>query len=166
VDEFIEFVFLQNAGVSPSSIGGLVLYDGASGESVAAYTFQEGLLTVDQDDPNVGYIVWSIALADGGPYGFALVDHCNTVVHLISYGGSFQAKEGVAENIVSTDIRYTLIGDTAAGYSLQRMGIGYKETQTDNMWVLAEQTKSMANAFQTFGTCSEVRVSPPNAFRP
>lgn len=131
-----------------------------------AYPFQQGLLTVDQDDPNVGYIVWSTALADGGPDGFALVDHCNTVVHFISYGGSFQAKEGVAENMVSTDIRYTQIGDGAAGYSLQRMGIGYKETQTDSVWVLAQQTKSMANAFQTFGTCKEKRVSPPNNFRP
>jgi hypothetical protein len=155
-DEFIEFVFLLNGGVTPSSIGGLVLYSGVTGKSVWAYTFEEGLLTFDEDDSSVGYIVWKSYLADGGPDGFALVDRCNKVIHFMSYGGSFQAKEGVAKNMVSTDIRYTQNGDAAAGYSLQRIGIGYEETQADNIWVLAQQTKSTANAFQTFGTCSEV----------
>jgi uncharacterized protein len=155
-DEFVEFVFRQNPGVSPASIGGLVLYDGVMGESTRAFTAADALLKFDENDSNIG---WSTELADSGPAGFALVDGCNTVVQFMSYGGSFQAKEGVANNMMSTDIRYKQSGDTAVGFSLQRIGIGYNQTQTDNNWVLAKQTISAPNAFQTFGTCHEVRVN-------
>jgi hypothetical protein len=74
-------------------------------------------------------------------------------------------KEGVAKDLVSTDIGYGQSGDGAAGHSLQRIGIGFEQSRDNNQWVHAKATRGKANALQTFGTCKLVRIYPGGCCR-
>jgi uncharacterized protein len=155
-DQFVEFVFQADAGISAMSIGGIVLYDGTTGKSTLAFGVADATFFFDSDDKNIGYVVWDIELEDGLS-GVALVDNCNSVLQFVSYEGSILGKEGVAEDQVSTDIGYSQSGSGAAGLSLQRIGIGFVQSRDDNKWVHTQHTRGKANALQTFGTCQPVR---------
>jgi hypothetical protein len=166
VDQFVEFVFRANGtGISAQSIGGIVLYDGATGYSTLAHGVADATFFDDSDDANVGYVVWDIGELPDGLSGVALVDNCNTVLQFVSYEGTFLGKEGVAKDLVSTDIGYGQSGDGAAGHSLQRIGIGFEQSRDNNQWVHAKATRGKANALQTFGTCKPVRFYSSGCFR-
>lgn len=154
--EFVEFMFQVNAGISSTTIGGIVFYSGATGKSTFAMSVSDATVSYDSDDPNIGYIVWDVALGDG-PDGFAIVDKCNTVLQYPSYEGSLLATEGLAKDLISDDIQYSQSGNTADGYSLQRIGIGFEQSRSDKNWVLSKQTRGQPNTLQTFGECNSVR---------
>jgi uncharacterized protein len=153
-------VFQADSGISAQTIGGLIIYDGVTGLGTIAYGVANATFYVDNKNTSIGYIVWDIELIDERA-GVALVDNCNSVLQFVSYEGAFVAEDGLANGQLSTDIGYFEEGIHiwSEDFSLQRMGIGYEETKTENVWVLAEQTRSKANVFQTFGPCKAVRVA-------
>ena len=133
-----------------------MLYDGSTGRSTFSYSAAEASLAVDPDNSNVGFIVWDVPLADGGPGGIALIDGCNNVVHFMSYEGSFMATEGLAENLVSSDIRYSESGRRTDEFSLQRIGVGFDNARVNNEWIVSKRTRGASNALQVLGECSPV----------
>ena len=133
-----------------------MLYDGRTGLPTISHSVAEAILTVDPDNSNVGFIVWYVQLGDGRPDGIALVDECNNVVHFISYEGSFLATEGLAENLVSSDIRYSESGYRTEQFSLQRIGIGFDNARVNNEWIVAKRTHGASNALQVLGECNPV----------
>ena len=145
----------MDSGISADTIGGLVLYDGATGKSTFAASVSEAHFSFDPENSNIGFILWNFASLGDGPHGFALVDKCNSVLHFMSYEGSFVATEGFAEGDVSTDIRAQESG-TAGASSLQRIGIGFEETRDNNQWVFGKTTPGSSNMLQTFGSCEPV----------
>ena len=88
-------------------------------------------------------------LQNGAPDGLALVDSTGAVVEFLSYEGAFEAADGPAIGIMSTDIGVSESGGTAVGQSLQRVGTG--QLASDFMWT-GPLTASFGsiNAGQTF----------------
>ena len=155
--EFVEFVFLLDSIVSPSNIGGLVLYEEATSASREVLVTQEAVLYFDPEDPNVGFAVWETPLNDG-PFALALVDGCNSVVQFVSLEGRVTATEGVAKGMASTDIRYSEDGTATGDESLQR-----QSCQAGNQfptWVSASRTPGASNVDQDVRSCLEQGSSP------
>ncbi|HEX5438431.1 MAG TPA: DNA/RNA non-specific endonuclease, partial [Gemmatimonadaceae bacterium] len=63
-------------------------------------------------------------IQNGSPDGVALIDARARVVELLSYEGTFTARDGAARGIRSTDIGVAEGNSTAAGTSLQRDSAG------------------------------------------
>lgn len=105
IGEFVEVVMAPGFTGTAADIA-LWFYNGSNGEpyapdSVPLSSFASGDL-VD------GYQFYSLAqegIQNGSPDGFALVDtRTNTVLHFLSYEGTFTASTGPAAGLTSTDI--------------------------------------------------------------
>ncbi|RUA05833.1 MAG: hypothetical protein DSY38_05225 [Fusobacteria bacterium] len=107
----------------------LVAYNGSNGMSYHTTDLSGDL--PDQDD-GFGTLAFAMSLQNGSPDGIALVDAGGTVVQFLSYEGSFEATDGPANGMTSTDIGVSEPGSTNVGYSLQLGNItkGY----TDFVW--------------------------------
>jgi uncharacterized protein len=159
--EFVEVVVVTNS----TKVGGLVLYDGATGAAYKSLTVQEAITSspakaaaTAAPSSAVSYLVWDVVdiLDANGPHGMALHDVAGVVLEFISYGGgSFMAIDGVAKGLASKDIIYKQSDDNNKLHSLQRIGTG---STAGDRWVLAPSTRGAVNVLQNFGGCTAVRV--------
>jgi hypothetical protein len=110
----------------------LVLYNGSNGTVYGTTDLGSAeFTTVD----GVGYAVVeypSNGIQNGSPDGVALVDPQGVVLEFLSYEGTFEATDGPASGITSTDIGASEPGSTPVGQSLSR--------QEDDSWLLGPES--------------------------
>ncbi|MBB4659608.1 ExeM/NucH family extracellular endonuclease [Parvularcula dongshanensis] len=116
VGEFVEVRTAAGADVS-----GLVLelVNGNDGGVYAALTAAGASVTSDGAYDYYVFALPTNGLQNGSPDGLALSDG-GQLVEFLSYEGSFEATEGAAAGVTSTDIGVFEPGDTSVGFSLQR----------------------------------------------
>src|SRR5699024_4118915 len=95
----------------------VVLYNGSGGgvydtETLQATVGAEGVTVLDYPTNGV---------QNGEPDGLALVDASGEVVEFLSYEGQFEAADGPAEGMTSTDIGVAETSSTPQGLSLQKI---------------------------------------------
>src|SRR5699024_10321141 len=95
----------------------VVLYNGSGGGVYDTKTLQatvgaEGVTVLDYPTNGV---------QNGEPDGLALVDASGEVVEFLSYEGQFEAADGPAEGMTSTDIGVAETSSTPQGLSLQKI---------------------------------------------
>ena len=122
-----------------------MLYNGSNGQSYGTIVLN-GVIPDQQN----GYGAVSFTSADiqNGPDGFALIGPQGQVVQFLSYEGEFQATNGPAAGLTSTDINVEENG-AAAGTSVHLRGFG--EQAGDFLWGSGPATPGAGNGFQTFG---------------
>ena len=155
--EFVEVVvnsqfFFDNPGASLGDIT-LTLYNGNGGGS---YDIPHTLDTFTEHASVLGHRIFTKDIAgiqNGSPDGMAL-DFSGTVFEFISYEGSFNATDGPANGLASTDIGVAEDGGTAIGESLQLSGTGNESG--DFTWnAAAAETKGALNTNQSFTAIPE-----------
>jgi len=100
----------------------LVPYNGNGGVSYSATTLSG---TISDQQNGFGTIWFAISgLQNGAPDGIALVDDGGVVIQFLSYEGSFDATDGPASGMTSTDIGVSEGSTSTVGYSLQLIGSG------------------------------------------
>ena len=114
--------FVEVAGPAGLSLSGwkLIGYNGGTG---LAYDTINLSGTLPDDDNGFGVLSFAFSgLQNGAPDGVALVDNEDTVIQFLSYEGSFEANDGAADGITSTNIGVSETSSTPIGYSLQLSG--------------------------------------------
>ena len=134
----------------------LELYNGRGG---AVYrTVDLSTTTLQNAIGGLGFILIELptnGLQNGAPDGIALIDNTNTVIQFLSYEGVFEATDGAAIGLTSTDIEVAETSSTAIGTSLQLTGDGL--VYTDFTWSPSDtSTYGAINSGQSFGG-----ISPP-----
>lgn len=113
---------VEVAGPPGTALGGwrLVLYNGANGRAYDEVALSGTL-------PASG-AVWTATpgLQNGSPDGVALVGPAGAVAEFLSYEGAFEATDGPAFGLRSTDIGTEEASDTPRGQSLQRTAGGWR----------------------------------------
>ncbi len=97
----------------------IVLYNGSSTQRNVYDTYPLAGVVVDQGGGDGVIVVDTPGIQNGGPDGVALVDP-DGVVEFLSYEGTFEAVDGPAVGLTSTDIGVAESGTTLADQSLQR----------------------------------------------
>jgi len=125
VGEFVEVV-IQNPGSYTLSDFLVTLYNGATGLAYGTHnlgtTFTAGVN--DPTDATFTYYYNNISgIQNGDPDGICLSWQGNVIL-FISYGGSFTATDGVANDQASTDVGSEVEASTPIGYSLGLTGSG------------------------------------------
>ncbi|MBL9138415.1 MAG: PEP-CTERM sorting domain-containing protein [Verrucomicrobiales bacterium] len=142
--EFVE-VIAPNTLTDLASVR-LTLYNGGDG---APYGTSHLLSTFTAGESHEGWTVYSKSingLQNGAPDGLAL-DLAGTVVHFVSYEGSFTAASGPAASLSSSDIGLAESDATPAGSSIGLRGAGI--TLADFTWTAFQvATPGMLNAGQ------------------
>lgn len=145
VGEFIEVV-----GPAGTDLGeySLVLYNGSGG---AVYDTEALSGTIDEQRGGYGAESFPISgIQNGAPDGVAL-EGPDGLIQFLSYEGSFEATNGPADGVTSTDIGVEEKDDTPAGQSLQLTG-GPGEAYGDFEWTgPVAETPGQPNTGQTFG---------------
>lgn len=151
--------FVEIAGAAGTDLSGytLVAYNGSGGASYMT-TNLAGLI------PNLqggfGTLSFATPSLQNGPDGVALVDNQGGVIEFLSYEGSFQAINGPASGMTSTDIQVSESSSTLAGESLQLGGLGTKAS--DFFWQSeSAETPALINNNQTLGSPGD--TTPPAA---
>ncbi len=112
--EFIEVTGPAGADLTDWS---LVLYNGANGEAYKTISLSG---TIDNENGTEGAVSFSATgLQNGEPDGLALVNPLGEVVEFLSYEGYFDATDGPAAGMSSTDVGVSEPGNTPIGESLQ-----------------------------------------------
>ena len=112
-----EFVEIRTAAGDDVSMLQIELYNGNGGTVYASVDISS---LTRETDGTYDYYVWEHAgIQNGAPDGIALSNGGN-VVEFLSYEGSFEATNGTASGMTSTDIGVSESGATAVGESLQR----------------------------------------------
>jgi len=170
------------ANVEDVSTYSVVLYNGVDGQPYDAVLLssfetgeeEDGLTFYYYEFPRIG---GNVGLEVGGmeeingtdttmPAGMALVNNDETVLEFLSYGGSFTAQGGVAENMTTVDVGFTEDGDTPIGSSLQLTGAGcsrenfvWRAIEANNVDINpAGDTRGEENIAQTIVCVVEVEV--------
>ncbi len=121
----------------------VVLYNGNGGASYATEPLSG---TIPATCGARGVVVVNHAgIQNGSPDGMALVDGTGAVVEFLSYEGVFDATDGPAAGLTSTDIGVSEDGTEPAGESLQRDSLG--------VW--------SPPATASFGACNGSATPPP-----
>ena len=123
VNEMIEIV-IENPGNYTLSDFTVNLYNGNGGGSYDSETLDN--LTVGNTEGDFTFYTWtsfSSGIQNGAPDGLAL-SFDGSLIQFLSYEGTFEATDGVAVGVVSTDIGVSETGTTPVGYSLQLSGLG------------------------------------------
>lgn len=160
--EFIEIV-LENAGSYTLSDFTITLYNGNGGSSYNSTTLDQ--LTVGNTSDNFSLYTWfPSSIQNGEPDGIA-IDYQGTLIptQFLSYEGTFEAVDGSANGVMSTDIGVEEDSSTAIGESLQLLGTG--AVYNDFTWQEpAPETPGELNNGQTFGGTPEptITVVSPN----
>jgi uncharacterized protein YdeI (BOF family) len=140
---------IELAGLAGTNLTGwqLIPYNGNNGESYSALTLSG---TIPDQMAGFGTIFIPITgLQNGSPDGVALVDAENNVIQFLSYEGSFEATNGPAAGLTSTDIGVVEGSGTPASFSLQLTGTG--SAYADFTWAAeAASTFSAVNNNQLF----------------
>ncbi|MCK5051881.1 MAG: T9SS type A sorting domain-containing protein [Candidatus Cloacimonetes bacterium] len=160
--EFLEIV-LENAGNYTISEFTITLYNGNGSITYGTTTldtFTEGS-TVENFTI---YYKLITGIQNGSPDGIA-IDYQGTLIpgQFLSYEGTFEAGDGPAIGVMSTDIGVTEDGGTQIGESLQLLGTG--AVYSDFIWQEpAAETPGELNNSQTFGGTPEptIIVASPN----
>jgi uncharacterized protein len=101
------------------------LYNGANPSSAVTYnTLTQPNFTTGFDSFGYQYSVFELptnGLENGGNDGMALVAPNGSVIELWSYEGIFNASNGAAMGRTSVDVLVAETGNTAVGFSLQRV---------------------------------------------
>lgn len=159
---FINEIHYDNAGTDTGEFVEIAGPAGTdlTGWSLALYNGTYSLRALDDtialsgtlSDQTSGYGFLSVAtvgLQNGSPDGLALVDNFGSVVQFLSYEGSFEAANGPANGLTSTDIVVTEGSSTPVGHSLQLTGVG--TAYSDFTWAgPAANTSGEVNTGQTF----------------
>lgn len=116
VGEFIELRVAEGTDVSQATVE---LYNGSNGT-----LYNTLALTGAYASTGGGFDYYLITLPanglqNGAPDGLALIN-AGSVVEFLSYEGTFEAVEGTAAGLTSTDIGVTEASNTQIGFSLQR----------------------------------------------
>ncbi len=145
-NEFVEIASLADVNLAGWT---LVFYNGSNGETYLSHALS-GIIA--EQDNGFGTLAFDIAgIQNGEPDGIALVNPSNQVIQFISYEGAFEAVNGVAADLMSTDIGVSESSSTDAASSLSLAGTG--STFEDFTWeVTAENTKGAVNQNQSFET--------------
>ncbi|MBU6343389.1 MAG: hypothetical protein KGS48_17970, partial [Bacteroidetes bacterium] len=146
VGEFIEIA--GSAGINLSDYQ-LILYNGNGG---VVYTTTTLSGTIPNQSNGFGAVSFSYpvnGIQNGSPDGFALYRiSTNNVIQFLSYEGSFQAVDGPAVGMFSTDVGVQELGNEPVGLSLQLTGTG--QIATNFTWVgPITQSPGALNAGQT-----------------
>jgi predicted extracellular nuclease/endonuclease I len=141
---------IEIAGLAGTDLAGmsLVSYNGSNGTSYSI-TALTGIIP-DQES-GFGTVWFAISgLQNGAPDGVALVAaDGTTVLQFLSYEGAFEATNGPAIGITSTDIGVAETSSTPVGESLQLVGSGFR--YEDFTWQGAAASSNAAiNNGQTF----------------
>ena len=140
VGEFVEIAGLAGADLTGWQV---VFYNGNGGAAYDTITLSGSLAATPSatlaDGGAPGFlVVEKSGIQNGAPDGLALVDASGDVVEFLSYEGTFEAVDGPAEGLTSTDIGVAEGSDTPVGFSLQR--------QADGTWAApAPETPGAAN---------------------
>lgn len=132
---------IEVAGPAGTDLTGwsVALYNGSTGEEYTT-TALSGTLPATCGDMGVTVLNYPTnGIQNGSPDGIALVDASGAVVEFLSYEGDFEAAEGPAAGMTSTDVGVAESSSTPAGYSLQRTSA--------SAW--------NAPAESSFGSCNE-----------
>ena len=137
----------------------LYLYNGSSGVIYGGSPIN--LTTFTAGASAEGLTVYSAAIAgiqNGAPDGLALTENGTLVPgQFLSYEGAFDATDGPAVGVTSTDIGVEELGDTPIGQSLQLIGTG--TTYDAFTWSgPADDSFGAVNDGQTFGAASPTPV--------
>jgi uncharacterized repeat protein (TIGR02059 family) len=126
----------------------VVPYNGSNGTS---YSITNLSGTIDDESNGYGELTFAIAgLQNGAPDGLALVNQTGQVLQFISYEGSFEATNGPAQGLTSSDIGVSQVGTEAVGLTLQIDGSG----------VLYEQLSWAAPATGSMGSINVNQTIP------
>jgi uncharacterized protein len=100
----------------------IALYNGSSSQRSVYDTLTLSGIVADQGGGNGVVVVDGPGngIQNGAPDGLALVDPDGDVVEFLSYEGSFEAADGPAAGMTSTDIGVAETGSTLGDQSLQR----------------------------------------------
>ncbi|TQV73830.1 PKD domain-containing protein [Aliikangiella marina] len=154
--------FVEVAGVAGADLTGwsIELYNGNGG---ALYNTVSLSGVIADEQGGFGAIDVAISgIQNGGPDGLALIDSTGSVVQFLSYEGSFDAVDGSAAGLTSTDIGVSETSSTPAGDSLQLVGQG--STYGDFTWQApANASPGLINSGQTF-TGGPGNLAPIAAF--
>ena len=121
-EEGIEII-IENPKNFDLSLFSLQLYNGNGGGTRGA------LLFISEENEGVSensftvYQVMVPGIENGAPDGVAL-SYGAEVLQFLSYEGAFEATDGIAAGLTSTDIEVEEASSTPAGYSLQLSGAG------------------------------------------
>ena len=142
---------VEIAGLAGTDLSGmsLVFYNGSSSQRKVYKTVDLAGVLPNQEN-GFGTLGFDIpGIQNGGPDGLALVDSENNVIQFLSYEGDFEAVDGPAAGMTSTDIGVSEPSSTSAGDSLQLSGEGYR--YQDFTWqAAAANTFDNVNNGQTF----------------
>ncbi len=123
VNEAVEVLAPASTDLAGWSIA---LYNGSPSQRNVYATLTLAGVVADQGDGN-GVLVFdgpSNGIQNGSPDGLALVDPDGAVVEFLSYEGSFEATDGPAVGMTSTDIGVAETSSTLGDQSLQRNDAG------------------------------------------
>jgi len=148
VGEFVEVVSNFDAGQYQ-----IVLYNGNGG---GVYnTFDLSSATTSSESGYTLYVASITGIQNGAPDGIALVDDSGVVVEFISYEGTFQATDGPANGMTSTDVGISEPG--AVGESIQLSGSGSQAS--DFTWGgPTTESPGAVNSGQTLSSSGESGV--------
>jgi hypothetical protein len=159
-NEGVEIV-IKNTTTYPLSYWTIVLYNGNNSSSYRTIDFTTPTSKSTSNDYTIAWKTNS-PIQNGAPDGLALVYNSSTVVHFLSYEGSFTASGGAADGLTSTDISVSETSSTTSGYSLQISGSGYQ--YSDFTWQsAAAATAGNINTGQTLSTV--LTISGTSGFR-
>ncbi len=159
--EFIEII-LEDAGSYTLNDFTLTQYNGNGGASYGTHTL-DSFATGSVIDNFTIYHKLITGIQNGAPDGIA-IDYQGTLItgQFLSYEGTFEAVDGPANGVMSTDIGVEEGSSTAIGESLQLLGTG--AVYSDFIWQdPAPETPGELNIGQTLGGTPEptiIVVSP------
>ncbi len=164
VGEFIEIV-LENANSYSLSDFTITLYNGNNGTSYDTKTLDQFTLGIVSDTFTLYHYEYpENGIQNGEPDGLA-IDYQGTLIpgQFVSYEGTFEAMDGPANSVLSTDIGVVEGSTTQIGESLQLLGTG--SVYSDFAWQEpASETPGELNNSQTFGgtPVPTIIVASPN----
>lgn len=140
--------FVEIAGYAGTPVNGwwLLLYDGANGQ---VYGMRKLSGTLPNQQAGFGVLSFPVAGLQDGADGVALVTRTGSVMHFVSYEGSFAATNGAAVGRVARNLGVSEATTTPVGYSLQLGGIGNQYSSF--LWqTILVATPGLKNQNQTF----------------
>ncbi|MDA3814556.1 MAG: T9SS type A sorting domain-containing protein [Candidatus Cloacimonetes bacterium] len=159
--EFVEIVLQEIPGNVLSDYT-VTFYNGNNGLAYDSKTLDQFTVGISVDDFVILYY-YKEGIQNGAPDGIA-IDYQGTLIpdQFLSYEGTFEALDGSANGVTSTDIGVEEGSSTAIGESLQLLGTG--AVYSDFVWQEpAPETPGELNNSQTFGGTPEptiIVVSP------
>ncbi|MDP8268060.1 MAG: T9SS type A sorting domain-containing protein [Candidatus Tenebribacter davisii] len=162
--EFVEIV-LENTGSYTLSDFTITLYNGSYCTTYDVKTLDMFTTGITSENYTLYYYEYPAnGIQNGAPDGIA-IDYQGTLIpgQFLSYEGTFEAGEGPAVGVTSTDICVIEDGGTQVGESLQLLGTG--AVYSDFTWQdPASETPGALNNGQTIGGTPEptLIVASPN----